>query len=253
MPSRTSLATSIVAVLVEEAAAALGALRDALAVLVGVDLDLADVALELALVLDGPANNVDIDRLVREAIEASKHADPLVVLLPERGLDLGALRSSDGCVALPADAIVDLALAGDDLVVAVVLEAERVGVGLDLVLPDLVEAGLEVGRRVPGLLRKVTLRRGGVGPGVGVVEGEGLGLESANRGGSAALDVRVHVTGDGASKGAGDKGGNGECGLHLERVWLVCVLIIRSSRRTNGAGTRNMNEWIDSTEESNNE
>src|SRR5690348_15726919 len=104
VPGRTSLATSIIAVLVEEASTALRALRNSILVNIGIDLDLADIALELVFVFDRPANDVHIDGLVREAIESGEHADPLVVLLPKRSLDLLALSKSHSRVTLPTDA-----------------------------------------------------------------------------------------------------------------------------------------------------
>lgn len=252
MPGRTSLATSIIAILVEEASTALRALRNPILVNIGVDLDLAYIALELVFVFDRPANDVHIDGLVREAIEFGKHADPLVVLLPQRSLDLLALSKCHSGVTLPTDAVVDFTLTGDDLVKAEVLEFEGVGVSLDLVLPNCVKSLLEVGRRIPGLLRQVALRRGGVGPGVGVVKSKSLGLEGTYRSCGATLNVGVHVTRDGAGESTGDKGGYGKCGLHIERVQLLSALVIQCSKRNDGAGTKEMNnERKDSTEEYN--
>ena len=51
------LAASIVAVLMGKATAGLCALRDTIAINIGVDLNLADVALELLLVLDRPVDD----------------------------------------------------------------------------------------------------------------------------------------------------------------------------------------------------
>ena len=218
MPGSTSLAASIVAVLVEETSTALRALRDTITIDIGIDLDTTDVALELVLVLDCPADNVHIDRSVGELFEASKRADPFVVLLLQRRLNAGALGSSDSRVALPADAVVDLALAGHDLVVAIVLEAKRVGVGVHLVLPDLFEAGLEVCRRVPGLLSEIAPRGAAVGPGIGVVEGKALRLKGTHWFSVAAVDMGVHITGDSTSDGTRNEGGDSESGLHVERV-----------------------------------
>lgn len=118
-----SRASAVVVVLVEEAAALLAALRDALGVGVGVDLDAGDVALEDGLVLDCPAHDVDVDGLVRELVEAGQHGDPLVERLAHGGLGLLAHLGRHGLGALPAHAVVDLALAVHHLVVAVVLEA----------------------------------------------------------------------------------------------------------------------------------
>ncbi len=217
MPVSAGPAASVVAVLVEEPSTALCALRNTISIDISVDLNAADITLELVPVLDGPANNVDIDSLVWETFKSGEYADPLVVLFPESVLDLGALRGSHPSITLPAHAVVDLALAGNDLVVAVVPEAERIAVGLNLVLPDLVKSSPEIGRRVPGPLVQVALRGSGV-PGVGVVEGEGLGVKGTHRSSVATVDVRLHITGDSAREGTGDEGGDSECRLHLKRV-----------------------------------
>lgn len=75
----TGSTAAVVAVLVEEAAARLGTLRDALAVGVGVDLDAVGGALEEALVLDGPADDVDLDVLKGEVVVAVQPLEPLLV------------------------------------------------------------------------------------------------------------------------------------------------------------------------------
>lgn len=230
VPVCTSLATSIVAVLVEEASTALRALRDTITVDIGVHLDTANVTLQLVFVLDSPAHDIHVDGLVWEPFKASEHTDPLVVLLLQRSLNTGALSSSNGRITLPADAVVDLALSGDDLVVTVVLEAERIGVGLDFVLPYLLKAGLEVGGRVPGLLGEVAFGRGCVGPGGAVVEAEGFGLKGTYRGGCAAVDVGVHVARNSASEGTSDEGGDSESGLHFEEMVIANGLVAKSMR-----------------------
>jgi hypothetical protein len=118
-----SLTISIVAVLVEETPAALRTLRHTLTINIRVNLNATNVALELVLVLDCPPDNLQIDRLVGETIEASKHTDPLVVLLLQRSLDASTLRRSDTRITFPTHAIVNFALSGHDLIEAIVIEA----------------------------------------------------------------------------------------------------------------------------------
>lgn len=145
----TSGALAVVAVLVEEATTLLRALGDTLAVDVSVDIDAGSRALEKALILDGPSDNVDLDVGVGEVVEAVEPLEPLVVLRLEKAGNLLAVGGTDGLVRLPSDAHVQLALAGDELVPTVVLEAHGVRVGLEAVVPDLLEGGGEVRGGVP--------------------------------------------------------------------------------------------------------
>lgn len=163
-------ALAVVAVLVEETAAALVALGDALGVGGGVDLDASRV-LEQRLVFDGPADDLDADGVVRPAVEAGEGVDPLREGLLGGGLDGLALGGGDLLGRVPAHAVVDLALAGNDLVVAVVLEAEGVAVGLDLVLPHLVERGDKLRGRAPGrVVLALAHGLGGAGEDVALLE-----------------------------------------------------------------------------------
>lgn len=98
VPLGTASTAAEVAALVEEAAARLGALRDALAVDVGVDVEALGGALEQGLVLDGPAYDVDADVVVGEPVVAVQVAEPLLVLLVDGHGDLVALGLGDGCV-----------------------------------------------------------------------------------------------------------------------------------------------------------
>lgn len=100
-------AAGVVVVLVEEATAGLGALRDALAVGVGVDVEAAGVTLEQALVLDGPADDVHLDRGVGEVVVAVDPLEPLLVLGVDDAGDLGALGGGEGRGRLPSDTHVD--------------------------------------------------------------------------------------------------------------------------------------------------
>lgn len=213
----------------EEAPTALRTLRNPLGVFIRVDLDATDVAFQNGLILHRPADDVHIDRLVGELVEASKHRDPLVELLADRCLDLVALLKSNFRSAFPAHAVVDCALAGHDLVIAVVLEAKRVGVCGDFMVPDLLKRGDEVGWRVPCCFGEVAggERWGGLVPGVEVVEGVRDGVEFADRLRirGATVHVLVEGWGDGAGKGGCHESGEGEGILHHgsdRNVWWVC-------------------------------
>lgn len=107
---RAAGALAVVVVLVEEATAGLGTLRDALGVGVSVDIDAVSRALEEGLVLDGPADDLDGDLLEGEAVEAVGPLEPALVLVVEDGGDLGAVGLGDGGVGLPPNADVDLAV-----------------------------------------------------------------------------------------------------------------------------------------------
>lgn len=107
---RAAGALAVVVILVEEAAAGLGALRDPLGVGVGVDVDAVGRALEEGLVLDGPADDLDGDLFEGEAVEAVGPLEPSLVLVVEDGGDLGAVGLGDGGVGLPPDADIDLAV-----------------------------------------------------------------------------------------------------------------------------------------------
>ena len=110
MALRAAGALAVVVVLVEEATAGLGTLRDALGVGVSVDIDAVSRALEEGLVLDGPADDLDGDLLEGEAVEAVGPLEPALVLVVEDGGDLGAVGLGDGGVGLPPNADVDLAV-----------------------------------------------------------------------------------------------------------------------------------------------
>lgn len=142
-------AATVVTVLVEETAALLGTLGNALGVSVGVDIKTLSRTLEKALVLDSPSNDIDLDFFIWKVIVTGNPLHPSTIRVLERTGDFGALLSSHRSARLPANADVELALSSDDLVPAVVLEAECVAVGLDFVIPDFLEGCGEVGGRVP--------------------------------------------------------------------------------------------------------
>lgn len=98
VPVGAALAAAVVAGLVEVAAARLGALRDTLAVDVGVDVEALGGSLQQGCVLDGPAYDVDADVVVGEAVVAVEVAEPLLVLLVDCCGDLVALGLGDGRV-----------------------------------------------------------------------------------------------------------------------------------------------------------
>lgn len=166
----TTGALVVVAVLVEEAAALLRALRNTLRVDVSVYVKASSGALEEALVLDGPSNNVDLDVGVGEVVEAIEPLEPLVVLSLESGGNLLTVGSGDGLVRLPSNAHVQLALAGDELVPAVVLEAQGIRVSLEAVVPDLLEGSGEVRGGVPSGLTLGGTVAGEVLPGSGLLD-----------------------------------------------------------------------------------
>lgn len=95
VPLGATRTAAVVPGLVEEAAARLGALRDALAVDVRVDVKPVGGALEQALVLDGPAYYVDADVVVGEPVVAVHVAEPFLVLLADGCGDLVALGLGD--------------------------------------------------------------------------------------------------------------------------------------------------------------
>lgn len=99
-------AAAIVTVLVEEASARGQALGGPRAVSRGVDVYVAGVALQEGGVRDSPADDVDGDGREGEGVEAVEPGEPELVLLGERGGDLGALSFGDGGLGLPADAVV---------------------------------------------------------------------------------------------------------------------------------------------------
>ncbi|KAI6763967.1 hypothetical protein HG530_007756 [Fusarium avenaceum] len=133
-------AAAVVTVLVEEATALLGALRNALSIGVSVDVETLSRTLEETLVLDGPANNVDLNLLVREVIIARNPLHPAGVRVLESSSNLCALLSRNRSTRLPSNTDVELAFTSNDLVPAIVLETQgiaprRVGrPNLDLVM-----------------------------------------------------------------------------------------------------------------------
>ena len=217
VPGSTSLAISIVAVLVEETPAALRTLWHTLTINIGVDLDATNIAQKLTFVLNCPTDNFHVDCVVGKFLKASKHTDPLVVLLLQRSLDAGPLRGSNTRFTLPTHAIVNLAFPGHDLVEAIILEAEGIRVRLNLVLPDLLQASLKLRWWIPALLRQIALRGGSAGPGVGVVEGKTTRFKGTHWSGVVAVDLGVHVTWYSTGRRAGDQGGESESDPHFGR------------------------------------
>lgn len=76
----TTRALAVVAIQVSFAVATNIALRDAISILVGVNVDAIGGTLEQALILDGPTNNIDVDFCVGKAVVAVHPLEPLLVL-----------------------------------------------------------------------------------------------------------------------------------------------------------------------------
>lgn len=148
--SSTTSTLAIVVVLVEESATRRSTLRNALAVLVSVDVNASGRALEETLVADSPADDLDVDVGVGEVVEAVDPLEPFLVLGLEGGFNLLALGFSHGGARLPANTHVDgtinisvnldippednmtlrrdLPLVGNELIPTIVLEAKQVSV-----------------------------------------------------------------------------------------------------------------------------
>lgn len=212
--SSATLAPAVVVVLVEESSTGLGTLRDTLSVLVGVNIDFANITLENGLVPDRPTDNVYIDGLVWPSLKASKDCNPLVKLLANCSLDLSTLSCGDLDRTLPTDTVVDLALGSHDLIITIVLEGEwlTIVISFHLMVPYLLERLDEVGRRVPGCLAQVTLgcSRSDVIPCIAVIKAELIKLADRLGISSTAVEVLVYVYGYGASEGGGREGRDGE-------------------------------------------
>lgn len=127
------------------------ALRNAVSVCGGVDVEAFGGAFDHALVLDGVADGLDAQLGEREALETDKDIKPFLERVLESGGDLGAISSSALVgICVPADAVVDAAIVGNELIGDPVLVVEAVGVLLEGLLPDLVQRSNEVRGRVPG-------------------------------------------------------------------------------------------------------
>lgn len=150
-------ARPVVPVLMEEAAAGLGALRDTVGIGISVHGDAVGRALEQALVAHGPADNFYVDARVREPVVPVQPGEPLLVLRGVDGGDLGALGLGHGRARLPPHAHVDLPARRVQLVPPVVLEAPEVRVRVHAVVPDLEERRGEGRGRAPA---RLPLRRG---------------------------------------------------------------------------------------------
>lgn len=131
-------ATAVIAILVEEPSTSLSTLWNAIGIGVGVNVDVGGVSFKQGLIAHSPADNIDLDSVIRPTIESGKSSNPLVVGAAGGLGDLRTLLGSDGLRGIPADTVVDLASSGDDLVEAVVLEAECIAIRLDFVVPDLI-------------------------------------------------------------------------------------------------------------------
>lgn len=211
MPFLAPGAAAVVSILVvEEAAALFGALRRALTVGIGVDVDPVSRALEQTLIVDRIANNIYIHRAVRKPVVPGEHIDPLLEAALHRRLDRGAVRLGQGVARLPAHAVVDLALARDNLVVAVVLEVEVRGPRLLGVLPDLVQRGGQVGGA-----RGAQVERGRLALDAGVASAHQRvhGVELAC---SSLGHFRRERVGRG-QKAEGGKEAESDSGVHCER------------------------------------
>jgi hypothetical protein len=149
----TSLAATVVAIKVSITSTSDRAHGDTIGVELSVDLVGSSRALELALVLDGIGNNVDLNLVVREAVVAIEPLEPLLVLSVVGTGDLGSLDLGDGGARVPTDTDVKVTLVSHDLVeTSVDVGIESTVVGLLIVLPDLLEGSLQVRGRVPARL-----------------------------------------------------------------------------------------------------
>lgn len=168
----TASTLAIVVVLVEESATGGSTLRDALAVLVGVDVNASGRALEETLVADSPADDLDVDVAVGEVVEAVEPLEPDLVLGLECGFNLLALGLGHGGAGFPSNAHVDgsvwllilvmsararesgLPLVGNELIPTIVLKAKEISivVGLLAMVPNLLQRRGEGRRRVPARL-----------------------------------------------------------------------------------------------------
>jgi hypothetical protein len=149
----TAGARAIIAVLVEEAATRLGALRGTARVLIRINGDAAGGALEEAPVPHGPADDVDGDVGVREVVVAVQPLEPLLVLGRVHLGDLRPLRLGYARARLPPHAHIDLAPRRMDLVPPVVPETPEVRVRRHAVVPDLLQRRREVRGRAPARAR----------------------------------------------------------------------------------------------------
>jgi hypothetical protein len=131
-------ATAVIAILVEEPSTSLSTLWNAIGIGVGVNVNAGGVSLEQGLIPHSPADNIDLDSVIRPTIESGKSSNPLVVGAAGGRGDLRTLLGSNGLRGIPADTVVDLASSGHDLVEAVVFEAECIAIRLDFVVPDLI-------------------------------------------------------------------------------------------------------------------
>lgn len=116
-------------------------LRHAVSVRSSINVKTRSVAFEQTLVFDSVADDFDISFGEREAFEADQRVDPFVERAVESGFGLGAVGGGGGVGCVPADAVVDAAVVGDELVGDPVLVFEAVGVFGQGVLPDLQETG----------------------------------------------------------------------------------------------------------------
>jgi len=127
------------------------ALRNAVSVSGGVNVEARSGALDQALVLDCVADGLDGQLGEREPFEADEHVEPLLQRALERSGDFGPVGGGAlVCVRVPAHAVVDAAVVCDELVGDPVLVLEAIGVLLESLLPDLVEGGDHGRGRVPG-------------------------------------------------------------------------------------------------------
>ena len=152
MPSSTSRAGVVVCVLMEEASAARIALWSTSAILRRVDVNSACGALKKTGIADGPANNLDWDTRVGKSIKADELVHPLLDRTLQCYLHSSTLCLCNRLRALPTDTEVEVSLVRHDLIVAVVLEAQRIGIGRHLMIPYLLKGCHEVGWWTPSTL-----------------------------------------------------------------------------------------------------
>lgn len=114
-------------------------LRHAISVRSSVDVKTRSVAFEQTFVFDSVADDFDVCLGEWEALETDQRLDPFVERAVESVFGLGAVGGGGGVGCVPADAVVDAAVVGDQLVRDPVLVFEAVRVLGHGVLPDLQE------------------------------------------------------------------------------------------------------------------
>ena len=145
----TAGALAQIAIEMSAAVAADVALRYTVGISCSVDVKTGGVAFDEVLVLDGVANNVDIEFGEREAFESNEYIEPLLHRALQ-GFDSRGTRSRGAFAGVvPANAVVDTAVVGDPLVGDPVLVLEALRVLLHSLLPDLIQTSGHARGRIP--------------------------------------------------------------------------------------------------------